>query len=163
MIKIFRKTFYGIVTISLCKDGLELYQSANWHVNKDNNTFYLVRKVRKKPLKRRTLIFHRELLQLVDKKLQVDHINGDGLDNRLTNLRIVTAQQNMMNRKKHLKGSSKYKGVSRREGENTWRGAIKFKGIVYYLGQFKTEKEAAEAYNLKALELFGQYANLNQI
>lgn len=90
----------------------------------------------------------------------VDHINGDGLDNRRSNLRIVTTQQNAFNQKHHG-GSSRHKGVSYRSDTGTWRAYITMDGVRRYLGNFASEDDAALAYNNEAARLFGEYAKLN--
>lgn len=94
----------------------------------------------------------------------VDHINGDGLDNRRSNLRTCSSSQNSANSRKsvHLK-SSRYKGVSLRKREKKWVARIRKSGVLIHLGRFTEEISAALAYNAKALELFGEFAKLNII
>jgi len=94
---------------------------------------------------------------------QVDHINRDRSDNRIDNLRWVTAQQNDFNRTKRKETSSSYKGVSWHKKNNKWSSYIRIDGKLMSLGQFDEETEAARAYNEKATELFGEHANLNVI
>ena len=93
---------------------------------------------------------------------EIDHINRDPSDNRIENLREVSHSQNMMNRiiQSH---SSKYKGVLWYEKIKKWRSQICLNGKNIYLGDFDSEKEDAEIYNHKAIELFGEYANINNI
>jgi len=88
----------------------------------------------------------------------VDHINGERSDNRRENLRWATNSQNQMNKRK-TKGSSKYKGVYRRKGR--WFATIQYESKGYAIGQYESEEDAGKAYDLKALELFGQFAKLN--
>ena len=93
-----------------------------------------------------------------------DHINGNKLDNRKTNLRTVTKSQNAMNykiRKDNL--SSSFRGVQKHKLVNKYMARIRKDGKVYYIGLYNTAKSAAEAYNRKAIELFGEYAKLNMI
>ena len=101
----------------------------------------------------------------------IDHINGDGLDCRRSNLRFATHVQNMGNRAKPKVGfgglppTSRYKGVSlarRRRGRLVWHLRIEHAGTVFQR-DFKTEREAALAYNAKALEFWGAYARLNEV
>ena len=92
--------------------------------------------------------------------LQVDHINGDGLDNRRCNLRVVLPWQNNANQRK-TRGTSEFKGVSWRPDLGKWTAHIKSFGIAYYLGVFEDEEEAAQAYDRAAVSLFGAHARLN--
>jgi hypothetical protein len=104
---------------------------------------------------------HRLILD-APKGTQVDHINGNGLDNRRCNLRIATHGQNQMNRRKQLKKStSKYKGVSLNKKDGKWFAEIDYNGIHYHIGSFIDEVDAAKAYDEKARELFGEFARPN--
>lgn len=94
----------------------------------------------------------------------IDHINGNTSDNRIINLRLVTPSNNNLNTRKQKthktrKPSSLHKGVS--SYKDRWKSRIIKEGVSYYLGVFNSETEAAHAYNVKALELNGQYAKLN--
>jgi hypothetical protein len=86
-----------------------------------------------------------------------DHNDNTGL------LRIATHQQNHFNRRSCVNSSSIYKGVSWHKKEKRWESRIGFNNKVIYIGRYLNEKEAALAYNSKAVELFGEYAYLNQI
>lgn len=93
----------------------------------------------------------------------IDHIE-DTLDNRKANLRIVTSHQNNMNQSIQKRDkSSKYKGVYFQKSRGWWVAQLKYNGEHYYLGVHLDEDVAAEAYNTKAVELFGEYAKLNII
>jgi hypothetical protein len=89
----------------------------------------------------------------------VDHINGNGLDNRDENLRLATNSQNQMNSRKRSGTSSRYKGVSLQR--KRWRAQIKLDGKLIYLGMFDTEEQAAMAYDYAAIELFGEFSRIN--
>ena len=92
----------------------------------------------------------------------IDHINRNKLDNRRCNLRIASKGQNSMNRPKQKgKYSSIYKGAIWDKGNNRWRSRISLNQKVIYIGVFKTAIEAAKAYDLKAKELFGEFAVVN--
>lgn len=98
----------------------------------------------------------------------VDHINGDSLDNRRSNLRLATSQENNRNAKKAAGKmrvmSSQYKGLSRvKDGlrSKKWRAMLAIDRKRIHLGHFNTEEEAARAYDAAAKEHFGEFARLN--
>ena len=91
----------------------------------------------------------------------VDHINGDGLDNRRANLRLCTRSQNMGNRRKYTVGQSLYKGVHPLPGGRRWQALVGFGGRKSHLGCYATEVEAALAYDKAARQLWGEFAALN--
>ena len=101
---------------------------------------------------------HRVILGAT-KGQRVDHKNGNGLDNRVENLRMVTASQNRMNCKKHSGSSSVYKGVYRRK--DRWVAAITVAGKRRYLGAFKCELDAALMYDAAAQVFYGSFARPN--
>ena len=110
--------------------------------------------------RRYTRMMHREIIN-PPKGMYVDHINGDGLDNRRANLRIVTAQQNNWNRKFRKTGRSKYTGVTWDGRRDKWRADIYENRRKIFLGHFAAEEEAARAYDSAAKENRGEYAVLN--
>ena len=97
-----------------------------------------------------------------DDEFYVDHINGNGLDNRKANLRAATALQNSWNcRKTRRKKSSKYKGVSWLKRQKIWQSRIQANGKMIFLGNFKDEKKAAEVYDQAAQKHHKEFAVLN--
>ena len=91
----------------------------------------------------------------------VDHINHKRIDNRVENLRIVSHSENNQNRKKKQGTLSKYIGVEPSGGK--WCSSITYQKKKYHLGSYQTQEEAAEVYNKKALELYGEQAKINII
>jgi hypothetical protein len=112
--------------------------------------------------KRKTIMvwMHREVAK-TPQGFQTDHINGDRLDNRSENLRIVTSQRNKWNSSMPFNNTSGYKGVSKRN--NKWEASIHLNDKKFHLGYFSTKEEAANAYNEVAKQNFGDYSKLNQI
>lgn len=89
----------------------------------------------------------------------VDHINGNGLDNRRSNLRICTHAENMRNRRIHRNNKSGYKGVyfdPSRGGR--WRAQIRAKGKKHCLGSFDSPESAYKAYLAASKALHGSFA-----
>lgn len=91
----------------------------------------------------------------------VDHINHDKLDNRRSNLRLCTNSQNMQNCGKRKSNKSGYKGVWLNKANGWWYASVRKDYKSYHVGHFRTAEEAARAYDLKALELHGEFASLN--
>lgn len=104
-------------------------------------------------------------IQNPDNKLCVDHINHNITDNSIDNLRWCTPKENARNKRKTNKPkSSMYKGVSMAIGNNKWRVFIcGNNGMNQHVGYYDTDIEAARAYNIRATELYGEYASLNII
>jgi hypothetical protein len=115
----------------------------------------------KQQQKRVTLYLHR-LITGADGSDIVDHINGNSLDNRRENLRIVSASINCANRQ-YEPGVSGYRGVHPSAKPGRWRARIKSGGPLRTLGTFASPEEAALAYNHAALKAFGPLAIINQI
>jgi len=100
----------------------------------------------------------------VDEK--VDHINRDRLDNRSCNLRIATSSQNSANRgpdNRRIGTTSRHKGVSWSKSRGKWVTYLHHEGKTRYLGRYASEDEAARAYNRAAVEVWGEFARLNDI
>lgn len=106
--------------------------------------------------------FHREILGFPTG--EIDHKNGDGLDNRRENLRVCSRLENNRNQRKSKRPlTSKYKGVSWDKKSKKWLAHISIMNKCKYLGVFSDEWEAALAYNKAAEEKFGEFACLNEI
>jgi len=94
--------------------------------------------------------------------IHVDHVNGDGTDNLVSNLRLATPTQNSHNSAGVTATSSKYKGVTWAAHANKWRAQLRRNGKSH-IGYFTSERAAALAYNAVALKYHKEFARLNVI
>jgi hypothetical protein len=106
---------------------------------------------------------HRVVLGVTDPKVEIDHINGDGLDNRRENLRVSDRTGNNCNKPAYLSSKSGIKGVHWSAKCNSWIAQIQFNKVKYALGHFPTKEDAAAAYDRAAVALHGSFANPNEI
>jgi hypothetical protein len=136
-------------------EDYERLSKYKWSCQKDRNNYYASR-----ANGNRRISMHREIMK-APKGLQVDHIDGDGLNNRKSNLRLCTHAENVHNSRPMRNGSSQYKGVCWHKCKKKWCVSISKSGERTYLGRFEDEIEAAMAYDRKAEELFGEFAYLN--
>lgn len=130
-----------------------------WHCKTNTNSIYAVRTISENGKSKR-IYMHRLIADTPD-NLVCDHINHAGLDNRRSNLRNCTLKQNNANSRSAASSSSKYKGVSWCTAKGKWAAYIKKDDRQFFLGHFSSETAAAKAYDKKAKELFGDFANLN--
>lgn len=98
----------------------------------------------------------------------VDHIDGNGLNNKRDNLRFVTRSQNAVNRKNKTNKISKYFGVSsvirgRKTKVKYWTASVRFMGQMVFHGYYKSENDAALAFNEEVVKYYGNFAKLNTI
>ena len=116
----------------------------------------LVRSTTKKFYK----ILHRYIMNAKPGQ-QIDHIDRNKLNNQRSNLRFCNYTQNQANTPKKPDLTSVYKGVHWDKQKKRWKTQIKFNQKVIYLGRFQSEIEAAKAYDVKAKDLFGEFAKTN--
>lgn len=131
-------------------------------LKKKGVTFYAIRIVQKNN-KKKAILMHRLILNINDPKIQVDHKDHNGLNNRRNNIRPSTAGQNSCNKSSRKGSSSKYKGVSWHKLSKSWKVQITKDGKGFVGGYFKKEESAALAYNNLAIKLHGEFAFLNKI
>jgi hypothetical protein len=114
--------------------------------------------------KSKFMLMHRQIMGLpFGDKREVDHRDGDGLNNQRGNLRIAISRShnNHSRAKTDKKVSSSYRGVSRRKDSGRWVASIGFKGKKKHIGCFLSEKDAALAYDQAAKSLYGEFVRPN--
>jgi hypothetical protein len=107
---------------------------------------------------------HRAILEYHGSDLtsgEVDHVNGDGLDNRKSNLQIVSHAENIRKSRVQKNNTSGFRGVSWHKGDRRWQAFVEVDNIRKYLGSFKNKIDAALAYDQAAKKYFGRFATLN--
>lgn len=151
------KRYLGKVAI-IDDEDYELIKNYAWYpYTNTSNNFYAAARNKDN----RMVLFHRIIMGLTHGDgLWVDHINGNGLDNRRCNLRLVTPAQNMYNIRGFGK-TSRYKGVSYVPKSNRWVAQIGHNNTHKYLGLYVNEVDAAKSYDKAAMKLFGEYARPN--
>lgn len=114
------------------------------------NTYYAARSIRGEDGKQHTVGMHRIIMGCPE-GYDIDHIDGNGLNNCRSNLRVTTRRQNLQNR--HNKTSSKYVGVCFDKESGKWSSTIRISNKCVHLGRFKTEEDAFKAYLAKVIEI----------
>lgn len=132
----------------------ETVKRYQWVAKPEGSRFYAVTK--RPPLTR----MHRMIMKAKPGQI-VDHINGNGLDNRRENLRFCTGQQNSCNKKKMPFNKTGFKGVYWDKLKNKFAAQIGVQNKIKHLGYFDCPFKAARAYDAAAKELHGEFANLN--
>jgi hypothetical protein len=127
---------------------------------KANTWFFTKRGYVATHIKRKVKTMHRFLIGDIS-GMDVDHINGNKLDNRRSNLRICTHQENMFNQKKRSTNTTGYMGVSYMKRADRYEAYVHYSGKKHYIGLFHKAVDAAKARDKKASLLFGTYARLN--
>lgn len=136
-------------------EDYEAVSVRKWHLNKDG---YAVSY--NKTTNQSDIMMHRFIMN-IPKGMSTDHINHDRLDNRKANLRACTRGENVRNNVGF--GESGFKGVYQYKGHNKWCARIHHKGKSTFLGNYSTPEQAALAYNVAALDTFGEFAYVNKL
>jgi len=155
-------------------EDFERLSAFTWRVRtytrKDGSkTMYAWRRITKpgmvshQPRSRTGIYMHRMILACTE---LIDHRDGNGLNNQRNNLRIADCSMNGANRfKVQIRQGkptlSRFKGVAWQARRGKWNASIRKDGKTIWIGRFKEEWDAAQAYNFKAEELFGEFARFN--
>lgn len=140
-------------------EDYEYLNGFKWYAAKFENYYYAIRNISDLCGNQRSIRMHRVITDNPE-GLVIDHINGDGLDNRKCNLRICTGTQNVRNQKAKG-GTSKYKGVYFNRKHKKFHSRITVNNLKIHLGSFENEEEAAKAYDKAALFYHKEFAKTN--
>lgn len=141
--------YRDLIHLSKCKFSIQN--------NSNRHTKYAVGAVMLEDGSQKTTFLHRMIMNPPN-ELFVDHINGNGLDNRRENLRIATKELNASNCRKRSGTRSIYRGVSAVSQSKNWAASVNYNKKLIYLGCFKTEEAAAIARDMYIIE-----NNLNRV
>ncbi len=144
-------------------EDFDLVRDYTWRAYKGNQSWYAATSIKKADGRFTTLSLH--FLLMGRNNLEVDHKNGNGLDNRRNNLRFSTSLQNSRNKPKfnseRRQFTSLYKGVHFHKKSGKWRAMIKISGMQRHLGLFSDPTQAAHAYDQAAQHYFADFARTN--
>jgi hypothetical protein len=138
-------------------EDFEELNKYKWCAIKRAYTFYA-----KRDVNGRLIAMHRIILHCKE-GLEVDHINGNGIDNRKENIRVCTKINNLRNRKRRTDSFCKYKGVYFNKRRKRWNAYITVDRKRISLKTFSNPIDAAIAYNTFAIKYFGEFAKLNDL
>lgn len=151
--------FRGMFKAIVDDEDFNLINSFAWSYCVLSDRPYAITTLPKNHAGRRQMLMHQMIMGISD-GMDIDHIDGNGLNNSRSNLRVCTRAQNLRN--SSARKQRKYKGVQRVVG-GKYIAKICFNGLHIHLGTFETEIEAAMAYNQAAKEYHGDFARLNDI
>jgi hypothetical protein len=146
----------GMVALVDDEDYDRVMAAGPWHARPSRRTCYAQHHV--SSAGGRTT---QQLHQFLTGHVGVDHVNGDGLDNRQRNLRPADQRQNSANRRRSSHNTSGYKGVTRKSRGGSWIAQIRVEGHQQHIGTYPTAADAARAYDAAALTAWGAFARPN--
>ena len=144
------------------EDSLDLLSEGKWYASHSGHgKWYAKGFVKDKDGTKRRVYLHRFVMEVTSRIVEVDHINGNTLDNRKCNLRLCSHRENIRNAKLSVRNKHGAKGVTIRKRSGRFRADIVVNGDQKFLGEFSNLEAAARAYDTAARKHFGEFAKTN--
>ena len=137
-------------------EDLALVQGRRWCAHRIGNTFYAATGRRENG---KSILIHMHRVLVPGEHDDVDHIDGNGLNNRRSNLRACSRSENLWNQCAKVNTISGLKGVTWCPNRGKWHARIVVKGKTHHLGNHVTAQQAHAAYCAAALKFHGEFAN----
>jgi hypothetical protein len=149
-------------TILLDEEDLPIFKKYKWYANRHQSTWYAQAHTRQENGKDTIIRLHRALFNFPIRSIEVDHKDGNGLNNSRQNLRLCSHAENRKNTKTPSSNTSGFKGVYRHTQTGKWVASINIKTKNKNLGSFATPEEAYEVYCKAAKFHYGEFAQLER-
>lgn len=161
----------GTVTVPLTRGMLALIDESDgpdvlshtwcaWQAKPGYSWYAMRRKSKAESPRREVEYLHRRIMH-PPPGISIDHVNGNGLDCRRSNMRFATHAQNQRNQRRSVANTSGFRGVSWDAENLKWRASITVEGKSINLGRFDMAEDAAAAYDRAAISAFGEFASTN--
>jgi hypothetical protein len=163
---------FGVKECFVDDEDFEYLNQWKWKLLVSYNSMYAVRNVstylgggrKSRKCSYKCILMHRLIMGVSDPTILIDHIDQNGLNNQKINMRTCSKAENNRHVRSHNDSKySKYLGVSFDKRRHKWTSSLTYKDKLINIGRFDSERDAALAYNKKAIELFGEFANPNNL
>jgi hypothetical protein len=151
-------TKHGLREVLVDDEDYDELIKHKWSVIKSRNNYYATRFIHSSKF---TMKMHRQVMNVTDPKILVDHKDHNGLNCQKSNMRVCTVSENCRNQRARKGSSSKYIGVHFYKPRSKWNAKISINGKIKHLGYFSNEEDAARARDEASKEHYGEFANLN--
>lgn len=149
----------GLVAI-VDDDIYEQLANHKWHALNIRGRFYAARTTWPE---RKMVLMHRQALSISGRSIQIDHIDGNSLNNCRSNLRLCNNAENNRNKALTVSNTSGFKGVSWNSDAKKWNSRIKYNYKTFHIGLYSDLKECALSYDIAALLIHGEFAKTNGV